>query len=147
MWTDTNTYFSYIVSADNIDEFEEKVERKALVKGHRIISQFIKKIYKRRIYNAGRAISLGELEDLEILVVETAVVFGLGDHTKAVFNNSKGTKVYPAMARLEETIDFVAALKTQHEEEKLYDSENDDFVTLSDIICPTIFKFSLNTHK
>ncbi|KAL0093793.1 hypothetical protein F4703DRAFT_1290399 [Phycomyces blakesleeanus] len=46
MWTDTNTYFSYIVSADNIDEFEEKVERKALVKGHRIISQFIKKICK-----------------------------------------------------------------------------------------------------
>ncbi|KAI9359387.1 hypothetical protein BD770DRAFT_409638 [Pilaira anomala] len=49
---------------------------------------------------------------------------------------------------LEETMNIIAVLKSQHEEkERYHDSENNSQeVLLSDIICPRIFKLSYNTH-
>ncbi|KAI9267073.1 hypothetical protein EDC94DRAFT_657454 [Helicostylum pulchrum] len=49
---------------------------------------------------------------------------------------------------LEETSYRITALKEQHEEStKHYDSENNSqIVSLSDIICPKIFKLDFNTH-
>ncbi|KAI9022747.1 hypothetical protein CLU79DRAFT_702011 [Phycomyces nitens] len=52
---------------------------------------------KRKIYKADGVVRLAELEDLEVLVLETAGAFSHVDHGKTAFDNSKGMFALLAM--------------------------------------------------
>ncbi|KAI7876468.1 uncharacterized protein EV154DRAFT_540307 [Mucor mucedo] len=57
------------------------------------------KVDKRRIYKADGIIRLAELEDLEVLILETAGAFNVEDHGKTAFDNSKGIFALLAMLK------------------------------------------------
>ncbi|KAI7893761.1 uncharacterized protein EV154DRAFT_416394, partial [Mucor mucedo] len=57
------------------------------------------KVDKRRIYKADGIIRLAELEDLEVLILETAGAFNVEDHGKTAFDNSKGMFALLAMLK------------------------------------------------
>ncbi|KAI8091227.1 uncharacterized protein B0P05DRAFT_624970, partial [Gilbertella persicaria] len=58
---------------------------------------------QKKNIQADKIIRLAELDDLEVLVLETAGAFGHEDHEKIAFDNSKG--IFTLLAMLETVAD------------------------------------------